>query len=615
MKNLTYTARWLFRLAWSTDRGRFLKAAVLLAVGHLATPAVAVGLSVFTDSLLGGDAATALALGGVIAAALVMELMLGHFAHLFYFELGEQAESRINSELIGVTNGTGTIEHLDSSEFADTLALVREEIQKTRGYIEALLQIVALSVQLGLTTLLLGSLDPWLLLLPLGALPPVVLGRRAQARVEAGRTAAAEHTRRARHLLHVATSSQSAKEARLFGAEEALVRRHDHSWGSGTRHVRRGQLSGAALRALGQLLFTLACFSAVYVVLRAAAAGGASLGDVVMVITLAVQINVQVAAALGTLSTLQTAGRTARRIERLRAWPAGEGSEGASGPDRVPARVPAVVPARLSAGVPAGVPARLARGIRLEGVGFSYPGTDRPVLRDVTLDLPAGSTVALVGENGAGKSTLVKLLCGLYRPTSGRILVDGVDLAEVPQQEWKARVSTLFQDFARFELTLRENVGLGERSRLDDDALLLGAVEKAGAGRVVRRVPGGLDGALGRGYTDGAELSGGQWQSLGLARAALREHPLLMVLDEPASALDATAEHAVFERYAGSAGEVASEGGVTLFVSHRFSTVLMADRIVVLEGGTVAEHGDHAELLASGGLYADLFGLQARSYR
>ncbi|MER6214326.1 ABC transporter ATP-binding protein [Streptomyces sp. NPDC001674] len=602
MKSLTHTARWLLRLAWTTDRARFLKAAALLAVGYLATPAVAVGLSTFTDRLLADDLPAALALGGLIAAALVMELMLGHFAHLFYFELGEQAEWRINAELIGVANGTDTLEHLDSSDFADTMALVREEIQKMRGYIEALLQIAALSLQLALTTLLLGSLDAWLLLLPLGALPPVLMGRHAQARVEAGRTAAAEHSRRARHLLHVATSARSAKEARLFGADEALVRLHDRSWHAGTRHVRRGQLSGAALRALGQLLFTLACFSAVYVVLRTAAAGGATLGDVVMVITLAVQINVQVAAALGMLSTLQTAGRTARRLDHLRARPTAER----------PAPPARFAPPATAATAP--VPSRLTGGIRLENVGFTYPGTDRPVLRDVTLDLPAGSTVALVGENGAGKSTLVKLLCGLYRPTSGRILVDGVDLADVSPQEWKARVSTLFQDFARFELTLRENVGLGERSRIDDDALLIGAVEKAGAGRVVGRVPGGLDGALGRGYTDGAELSGGQWQSLGLARAALREHPLLMVLDEPASALDASAEHAVFERYAGSAAEVGSEGGVTLFVSHRFSTVLMADRIVVLEGGTVAEYGDHAELLALGGLYADLFTLQARSY-
>ncbi|MFH9404223.1 ABC transporter ATP-binding protein [Streptomyces sp. NPDC017638] len=596
MKNLARTAVWLLRLAWTTDRGRLLKAAALLFLGYLATPAVALGLRAFTDRLLGGDLPAALTTAGLIALALTAELMLGHFAHLYYFELGEQAEWRINDELIGHANGTDGIEHLDSSAFADTMILVREDIQKTRAYIEALLQIAALSVQLTLTTVLLGSLDPWLLLLPLAALPPVVMGHRAQHTADTAKEKAAEHNRRARHLLHVATSSHSAQEARLFAADEALVGLHDRSWHTATRLITRGQLSAAALRALGQLAFTLACFAAVYLVLRRAADGEVSIGGVVMVITMAVQINVQVAAALGMLATLQTAGLTARRLEALRTWPAS--GPAAAGP---------------SAAEP--VPARLTRGIRLEGVSFTYPGTDRPVLRDVDLHLPAGHTIALVGENGAGKSTLVKLLCGLYQPTSGRILVDGVDLRDIPPQEWKARVATLFQDFARFELTLRENVGLGERHRIDDDALLLGAIGKAGAERVLRRVPQGLDGALGRGYTDGSELSGGQWQSLGLARAALREHPLLMVLDEPASALDAAAEHAVFERYAGSAHDVGRDGGVTLFVSHRFSTVLMADRIVVLDGGTVAEHGSHAELLARRGLYADLFTLQARSYR
>ncbi|MFE3381962.1 ABC transporter ATP-binding protein [Streptomyces anulatus] len=594
MTNLAHTARWLITLSWRTDRGRFTKAAVLLSVGYLATPAIAIALREFTDHLLADHLVTALVFGAVIASALIAELMLGHFAHLYYFEVGEQAELQVTSELIARANGTQGVEHLDSSDFADTMAVVREDIQKMRGYVEALLQIGALTVQLALTTVILGSLEPWLLLLPLGALPPVLMGRYAQRRIDRAKVTAAEHNRRARHLLHLATSSQSAKEARLFGADRALVRLHDRSWSAGTAHVGRGHLVGAALRGLGQIAFTLACFAAIYLVIRKAAAGTVTIGDVVLVVTVAVQINVQVAAALGTLSTLQAAGHTAGRLETLRTWPtrpAGRGSEGKS------------------------VPASLHRGIRLEGVGFTYPGTDRPVLRDVTLDLPAGSTVALVGENGAGKSTLVKLLCGLYRPTQGRILVDGVDLHDVPAQEWKSRVSTLFQDFARFELALRDNVGVGDLARIDDDEAILGAVRTAGAEGVLRRVPDGIGGTLGRGYCDGAELSGGQWQSLALARAALRTGPLLQILDEPASALDATAEHAVFEKYAGSARAAAEQGGVTLFVSHRFSTVLMADRIVVLEGGTVAQCGAHGDLLTESGLYADLFALQARSYR
>ncbi|UNO39190.1 ABC transporter ATP-binding protein [Streptomyces sp. MST-110588] len=598
MKNLAHTARRLFALAWSTDRSRLLKAIALLALGYLATPAVALALRAFTDHLLSGGLAVTLTIGIGIAAALVIELSMGHFAHLYYFEVGEQAESRINSELIGYANATPGVEHLDSSEFADTVALVREELQKLRAHIEALLQLGALAVQLLLTTAILGSLEPWLLLLPVAALPPVLMGRYAQRFIDRSRTDSAQDNRRARHLLHVATTPSSAKEARISGAEPALLRLHDQSWERATRRLWRGQMTGAALRALGQIAFALACYAAIYLVIRQAVRGTVSLGDVVLAITLAVQVNVQVAAALSMLSALQAASYTVQRLETLRTWPTR------------PARPP-----RGEGRTVAAVPSRLRRGIRLENVGFTYPGTDRPVLRDVTLDLPAGRTVALVGENGAGKSTLVKLLCGLYEPTHGRILVDGVDLREVPPQRWKARVCALFQDFARLEFTLRENVGAGALDRMHDDQALLAAVRAGGADAVVERVPGGLDGPLGRGYTDGAELSGGQWQSLGLARTALRRRPLLLVLDEPAAALDAAAEHAVFQRYAGSAGEVGDQGGVTLFVSHRFSTVRMADRIVVLDGGTVLESGDHDELVARQGLYADLFALQARSYR
>ncbi len=224
-------------------------------------------------------------------------------------------------------------------------------------------------------------------------------------------------------------------------------------------------------------------------------------------------------------------------------------------------------------------------------------------------------TLALVGENGAGKSTLVKLLCGLYLPTSGRILVDGADLADLDPQRWRARVATLFQDFTKIELTLGESIGHGDVARIADPSAVAAAVSQARAQRVLRSVTGGLDGYVGRSYTDGAELSGGQWQTIGLARSLMRQAPLLLVLDEPAAALDASAEHELFERYASTAGRAGhGQGGVTVLVSHRFSTVLMADRIAVLEQGRLAEFGSHRDLMAAGGLYAELFALQARAY-
>jgi len=223
--------------------------------------------------------------------------------------------------------------------------------------------------------------------------------------------------------------------------------------------------------------------------------------------------------------------------------------------------------------------------------------------------------VAVVGENGAGKSTLVKLLCRFYEPIEGRILVDDVDLARVPAEAWRSRLAGAFQDFCRFELRAAQTVGLGDLVRLEERPALETAVARAGAGEVVSRLPHGLDTQLGPTWEEGVELSFGQWQRLALARGLMRDAPLLCVLDEPTAALDAEAEHALFERFAAAARADGAEGRVTVLVSHRFSTVRMADLIVVLEGSRVADVGTHEELMARGGLYAELYGIQARAYR
>jgi ATP-binding cassette subfamily B protein len=261
------------------------------------------------------------------------------------------------------------------------------------------------------------------------------------------------------------------------------------------------------------------------------------------------------------------------------------------------------------------VPDALRDGIRLERVSFRYPGTDRLVLEDVDLDLRAGSVVALVGENGAGKTTLVKLLCRLYEPTSGAITVDGVDLGRVPARLWRERLSGAFQDFFRFEYVAQRTVGVGDLPRLDDRPGVAAAVERAGATDVVERLPRGLDTQLGPTWRDGVDLSIGQWQKLALARGSMRARPLVCVFDEPTAALDAETEHALFERFAAQSREARADGRITVLVSHRFSTVRMADHIVVLDGARVVEAGSHAALVARGGLYAELYETQARAYR
>jgi ATP-binding cassette subfamily B protein len=262
-------------------------------------------------------------------------------------------------------------------------------------------------------------------------------------------------------------------------------------------------------------------------------------------------------------------------------------------------------------------PEQLNTSIQFEHISFAYPGTDRLVLDDVCLELRAGSVVAVVGENGAGKTTLVKLLAKLYEPTRGRILIDGADLARMPSDAWRERLAGAFQDFFRFEFRTRHSIGVGDVPRLDDQPAVAVAVGRAGADDVIARLTSGLETQLGPTWPGGVEISFGQWQKLALARGFMRDRPLLLVLDEPTAALDAETEHALFERYAAAArgdGQ-ADDGRITILVSHRFSTVRMADLIVVLDGARVAEVGTHDELIAKAGQYAQLYGIQAAAYR
>ncbi|MFE6236842.1 ABC transporter ATP-binding protein [Cellulosimicrobium sp. NPDC057862] len=606
MRRVALAARFMLSLAWQTDRRRLLVAVVLLTIGFLAGPLVGVGLGLFTDALVDTDVARAVGLACAVAVLVIAELMLGHFAHLSYFEVADLQQLRLLDEVAELTHGSTDLAALEDPDRVRLLTSVTEGLQRVRLALEGTLQLGGMVLQVLVTTVILGLVEPWLLLLPLAALPPVWLADRAQRVLDAARDVTADDVRLSRHLVSAGTTGSSAKEIRLFGARHLVGDRQRAAWDRTTAVLWSAHRRSALLRAAGQVWFALAYGAAVLLVLRSAASGTAAIGQVVLVVTLAIQVSTQVAGALSLFGSLQDAGRTVEKLLELRGTPTAPGRV-------VPA--PGAAPAEVAPAVER-LPARLEQGVRVQDLTFTYPGADRPVLDGVTLDLPAGATVALVGENGAGKSTLVKLLCGLYRPTSGRILADGVDLAAVAPGAWQSRVATLFQDFARLELSLREDVGIGRVDALHDDDVLWVALDEARARPIVERSPDGLDQVLGTGYADGAQLSGGQWQTLGLARTLLRTDPLLLALDEPASALDATAEHALFERFTETARRTGTtSGGVTLFVSHRFSTVRDADLIVVLDGGRVAELGTHDELAAAGGAYAEMYALQARAYR
>jgi ATP-binding cassette subfamily B protein len=251
-----------------------------------------------------------------------------------------------------------------------------------------------------------------------------------------------------------------------------------------------------------------------------------------------------------------------------------------------------------------------ADGIRFEQVSFSYPGAAEPTLREITLHLPPGSSLALVGENGSGKTTLIKLLTRLYEPSAGRILLEGVDIREWEPERLRSRIGVIFQDFTRYQLQVGENVGVGDELHFEDELRWREAAGKGRAADFIDELPRGYHTQLGKWFRDGQELSGGQWQKIALSRAFMRTQADVLVLDEPTAAMDARAEAEVFEHF-----RQLSSGRITILISHRFSTVRMADQIAVLDRGRIIEQGSHAELTALGGHYAQLFSLQARGYQ
>jgi ATP-binding cassette subfamily B protein len=399
----------------------------------------------------------------------------------------------------------------------------------------------------------------------------------------------AQSDRLARHLFTAATTSPPAKEVRVTGIEARLASERRAAWNRWYGPIARARWGTAAWQALAWSIFGSAFVAAVVFVARGLEAPA---GEVLLVLAAGARLTAYVGATVGEIGFLRGIWLDgSRRLAWLEDYARSMG-------DRADAEVPA----------------RLREGIRFEHVDFAYPGTERLALRDVTLTLPAGAVVALVGENGSGKTTLVKLLSKLYEPTRGAIHVDGVPLARLPAEAWRERLAGAYQDFFRFELRARHSVGVGDLPRLDDELAVAGAVRRAGAQDVVERLPAGLATQLGPTWPEGVDVSFGQWQKLALARGFMREEPLVLILDEPTAALDAETEHALFERYAEGARASNPVGRITLLVSHRFSTVRSADLIVVLEGARVIEVGSHDELMARGGHYAAAYGMQAAGY-
>ena len=483
-----------------------------------------------------------------------------------------------------------TITHHERPDYLDRLAMLRDQVFVLDHLYMSVFTTCGWILRLAVTIALLVSIDPRLALLAAFAIPTVLTSTWRPAVERGAQERAAQHNRLARHLFTTATTAPPGKEVRVTGIGERLVTQRRESWNRGYRPIASARWASAIWHSLAWALFGAAYVAAVIFV---AYGLNRSPSQVLLLLAAGARLSAYIGATVGEIGFLRGFWMDGSR--RL-AWLEDYAES-------------------FNAGVDTRVPESLQRGIRLERVSFAYPGTTRLVLSDVSLSLPAGTVVAIVGENGAGKTTLVKLLAKMYEPTQGTILVDDAPLSRMPADDWRARLAGAFQDFYRFEFRARQTVGLGDVPRLESESAVVTAVERAGAQDVVARLMSGLETQLGPTWPGGSDVSFGQWQKLALARGFMRDRPLLLVLDEPTAALDAETEHALFERYAAAARERRSDGRITILVSHRFSTVRMADLIVVLDGARLIEVGTHAELMAKGGQYAALFGIQAAAYR
>jgi ATP-binding cassette subfamily B protein len=487
-----------------------------------------------------------------------------------------------------------TIAHQERPDYLDLLDMLRNQVFVLDHMYVSVFSTCGWILRLVVTIALLMSIHPALILLAAFAIPTALTATWRPQVERAVQERSAPSNRLARHLFTVATTAAPAKEVRIAGIGGSLVTDRRLAWENGYRPIGAVRWRSAMWHTLAWAIFAGAYVAAVVFVSSGLRAPASS---VLLVLAAGARLSAYVGATVGEIGFLT--GFWMYGAIRL-AWL-----------EDYAAAVAA------SADLP--VPERLTRGIRFDHVSFVYPGTDRLVLDNVSLTLPAGAVVAVVGENGAGKTTLVKLLAKMYEPQSGAIVIDDTPLARVRAEEWRSRMAGAFQDFFRFELKAQQTIGVGDVRRLEDGPAVMTAVGRAGADEVVVKLKAGLETQLGPTWPGGVDVSFGQWQKLALARGFMRDEPLVLVLDEPTAALDAETEHALFERYAaatrggGSPGN--GNGRITILVSHRFSTVRTADLIVVLDGARVVEVGSHDELMAKRGQYSELYDIQASAYR
>jgi len=581
-------------LVWTTSRAITIWLGVLSAVSGALPAALAYVGKLIVDAVVlaartGGDAERLRALDyvvlelGLVVVRAAAERGLGVCESLLRALMGQ----RVN-ELILEKALTLSLTDFEDSEFYDRLTRARREassrplslVKRSFGLVQNLISVVVYGG-------LLVRFSPWtVVVLTLAAVPVFVAETRfSQDAFRLFRWRAPE-TRMQTYLESLLAREDNAKEVTLFRLGPLFLARYRGIFATIFGEDRALTLRrGAYGFGLG-LLSTVAFYGAYAFIVLRAVARRITLGDMTMYLLVFKQGQAALSSILSAIGGMYEdnlyLSNLYEFLEHDSPALTGEGTEGPKPGD----------------------------GIRFEAVSFAYPGAKTMALRDVTLHIPRGGKLALVGENGAGKTTLIKLLTRLYTPTSGRILLDGLDLAEWDPNALRRRIGVIFQDFIRYQLVVGENIGAGDVDAFDDEARWHRAAEKGMAEPFVEKLPSGFHTQLGKWFVGGQELSVGQWQKIALSRAFMRENADILVLDEPTSAMDAEAEAEVFARFRGLA-----ENRMGIVISHRFSTVRMADEIVVLVGGAVVEQGTHAALMEKNGRYARLFNLQAEGYR